>query len=219
MAARGVEIHNGYVTIPAGMVSQLSMGTWAAPITQTSAGQILVGGVIQAIALGGDVHGGYFGVRAEVALTGDLRGVRARASVLSNAALTGFLYGLHTEVEVGGATSSISGRTVGHTIEIYSETGCVHTGDVHGIFVNNYIDGTVTVYQMVRLENNGSAVPQSIIAVYVNDASYFLHFTPNTPAAGGWVATGDRTAGSATNAAGWLKVDMPAGDKYIQLFD
>ena len=220
MAGRGIEIHNGKVVLPSGNIEQLSLGTWGAPIAQSIAAQIMVGAVIEAVAaLGGDIHGGYFGARVEVAYTGTIRGLRARASVLSNVALTGSLYGIHTEIELGGATSTISGVFVGHTIEMYTEAGNVITGDVYGIHVNNYNLATVGVYMMMRLEENGTAIPDAIIGIYVNDATYFIHLTPAVPAAGGWTNVGDRTAGSATNAAGWLLVDHQGADKYIQLFD
>jgi len=218
MSVRGIEIHNGYVAIPADMIQKIQLGTWSSPITQGVADQLVFSGVVTAVAaLGGDISGGYFGARVEVAFTGDVRGLRARASVLSDVALTGYLYGIHTEIELGGTSSTISGRTSGHTIEIYSEAGCVHTGDVHGLFVNNYMDGTVTVYQMLRLESGGSAVPSSIIAVYVNDAEYAFHFTPHTPASLGWSLADDKTGGGG-GGTGWLRVDMQGTVKYIQLY-
>lgn len=202
-------------------VGKVVGGTWAVPIAQELAGpEYGVQTVKTATALGGEVSGGYFGVRATIARAGDLVGARVRATVNTNVVLTGGLLGQRTEVELLGTTGQITGTTIGQCIEMYSEAGCVHTSSIRGLWISNYLLGTKGAdYDMLRLEENGTAVINNLIGVFVLDCAYFAHFSAAVPAAGGWNNAGGRMAAPDANEAGWLKVHFAVGgDRYIQLF-
>jgi len=90
---------------------------------------------------------------------------------------------------------------------------------MRGIFVNNYNLGTITsTYELVRLEENGTAVPDQIIGVYVLDASAYLRLSPQTPASGAWAVAGDKTGGGGAGA-GWIKVMVQGAEKFLQLYN
>jgi len=195
-------------------------GAWGAGegIEQYEADQILHSSVICTTALGGVVVAGLHGVHVNEDMTGDAYASRVRATVDANIVLTGNLTGTRTETEVLGATGEVTGTTMGHLIEMYSEAGCQFDSDVRGIFVSNYNLGTMnSTYELVRLEENGTAVPDNILGVYVLDATTFLHLTPNVPAGGAWSNVGDKTGGGGAGT-GWIKVTVMGVAKYLQLY-
>ena len=213
-AIRGIEIHNGYIVIPGGIKGIIG-GTWSSPIAEGVAGKAGIQIIISSVAISGISAGGYFGVKANNASgTLEIAGARARATVLTGITPGGRVSGLWVEVEVLG-NAVVSGKMVGVRVELYVESGATITGDTHGIFVDNYIDSQPTVYQMVRLEQNGSAIVKHMIAFYTGDAEYAFHFTPHTPTSLGWSLSDDKTG--LTNA-GWLRVDMQGTIKYVQLY-
>lgn len=216
MSERGIEVHNGKVIIPGDAMKQLQLGTWASPLTQVEAGQIVVSAVVNAIALGGDVHGGYFGVKASVSLTGDLRGARARATVNDGIVVTGSVYGAVIETEVLGA-GEITAYYEGLRIENYVEAGADISAVAHySIFIANYITSEPSSYSFIRMSENGASTVRSVFMVSRGgaclDISYIFELTGSNPSA--WSGSG-----TVSGAAGHLKIRVGAQDKYIALYD
>jgi len=218
MSARGMEIHNGSITFPEGSPPELHMGTEASPLTQGEAGQIVHSAVIDAGVLGGNVAASYNGVNVSADMTGNITTVEANSVVETDVALTGDLRGIETHVQMLGTTASISGFTIGIQIGMYSQAGCTHTGDVFGIFINNYQLGTRGgSYSFIRMEENGTMILTQAFFVGATDAQYFMTLRPGTCASGGWDVTTD--VATSNGKVGILRIDTPVGDKAIQLYD
>lgn len=195
---------------------KLELGNWDTPITQRIASQVGVYSVINATDLGGTVIGGYFGVRASVALTGDLRGARARATVLTGITLTGTLYGLHIETEVLG-TGVLTSLHEGIRIEQYVESGAtISASGVYGIHIANSIASAPSSYYFMRMSENAASTVNAIFHIYRGascvDMQYL--FLISTGAAIGLGAT----VGACSGTAGYLKIKWNTSDRYIQLY-
>ncbi len=218
MSERGIEIHNGSIIFPEGSPPELHMGTNASPLTQGVASQIVISAVINALALGGTVVAGLFKAIASVNFTGALRGLRIGTTITDGITVTGSSYGIHLELEVLG-TGVVTGSWEGIRIELYNTAGTTLSSDVYGLFINNYQLGTITgSYHMVRLEENGTMIVDSVFFVGVTDAVNFLTLRPQTPSAGGWDLTTDVTNTGAYASNGYLRVATEIGVRRIPLY-
>lgn len=215
MSVRGIEIHNGEVVFPEGMPQTLHMGTEALPLTQGEAAQIVLSAVINAVALGGNVAASYNRVNVSADMTGNIVTLEAKAIVNEDQTLTGNLKGLHVQAELL-ADGVVNGLVEGATIYVFSAAGCELNSDVRVLYVAGYNLGAVIAggtHEMIRIEENGTMIPDNILGVYTHDAVNFLHLSPAVPASGAWNADGDYTG----SAAGYIRVSV-GGTRYIQLY-
>jgi len=199
-------------TISKGIVA----GTYAAPVTQVEAEQILISAFVSAVALGGEVMGGYVGVVAStVDLTGNLTGFRARVAV-TDITLTGRVYGAQIQASVYGA-GVISSVFEGLHISLHTDAGVTMSGSMRGLYISGFCAVAHATYEMLRLEENGACTVTAMIGCYVGAGAitYFLILSSTENA---WNNTGDKTGGHTTEA-GWIKVCVNGYDKYIQLYD
>lgn len=200
--------------------NSITLGTDAAPITQFSASQIAVQGVINATALGGSVKGANFGVIASVTLTGDLVGVKARAVINTAIDVTGTLTGISIETNVLG-TGTVSGIMAGLLIEQYAPATATITSTMFGIFISNYMQVSPTSYSMIRCSENGGATLTTLLQFTLgggaspSDATWFLQVTGVAKTC--WATAGDKTGGGGAGA-GWLRCQIHGSEKYIQLY-
>lgn len=215
MSERGIEIHNGKVVIPGDVMKELQLGTWASPLTQTEADQVVVSAVVNAIALGGDVHGGYFGVKGSVTATANLRGLRARVTINDGITITGFTYGLHIETEVLGAGVA-AGLFEGMRLEKYVESGADLTGaTVYGIHIANSIASAPSSYSFMRMSENAASTVDSIFLI-VKGASclgmtYLFDVVGQPPIF-------FTTVGTPSGDGGQIVVRMGGNVRYIKLW-
>ena len=215
MSARGMEIHNGSITFPEGSPPKLHMGTEASPLTQGEAGQIVHSAVINAGALGGNVAASYNRVNVSADMTGNIVTLESKAIVDEDQTLTGNLKGLHIQAQLM-ANGVVDGLVEGATIYVFSAAGAELNSDVRVLYVAGYNLGAVIAggtHEMIRIEENGTMIPDNILGVYTHDAVNFLHLSPAAPAGGAWNADGDVTG----SAAGFIKVSC-GGNRYIQLY-
>lgn len=214
MSERGIEIHSGKIVIPGSQIRQIQLGTWASPLTQTLAAQVIVSAVVNAIALGGAVYGAYFGVKGSITATADLVGAFIRAIVNTAVVLTGYVYGLQVAVDVIG-TATVSGVIAGVTIEMYSEAGTTLSDPAYAIYISNYnLSTTIVNYSFIRMAENGSITLDSILQIHMgstSDVTYFMQLSPAAKA--GWGSTG-----APANQSGWLKIALGVNVRYIRLY-
>lgn len=194
--------------------NKVELGTWASKITQSEAGQSAIMGMIDATALGGDVHGGHFGIAGTVDLTGNLYGVRSRIDVNTGIDITGSIKGVYIEVSLLG-TGTISAQLTGMYIETYAEAGTT-LANVFGIHYAGSVGKDPTgEYSFMRFSENAASTVNQVMHIYKGvscvDIEYFLKLSG---AASYW-SNIDVTH---TTSAGFLKVDAGGTDKYIQLF-
>lgn len=209
---RGIEIHNGEVVFPEGMPQTLHMGTEASPLTQGVASQIVVSAVINALALGGTVIAGLFKVIASVDLTGDLKGIHAYVAVNDGITLTGTVHGALIQMEILGSGKSTH-NFYGLHIQMSTAVGAETEGAINGLYIMNYLVGTVAAaYDMVRLQENGSARIESFLFCRcgTGGVDYFFKLFPNTDA---WNATG-----YPADQSGWVRVMVGGLVRYINLY-
>jgi len=216
MSVRGIEIHNGQVVFPEGMPQEFHLGTEASPLTQGEAAQIVVSAFINAIALGGVVVAGFFAAIASVSLTGELRALRARATVNDGIVVTGSVYGAYIETEVLGAGEITGGYYEGLRIENYVEAGADISALQHySIFIVNQISSQPATYSFIRMSENGPCTIASVFHIYKGaaciDVEYLFHLD-GTPTA--WISSG----GALTGEAGSLKIRIGSDVRYIQLY-
>lgn len=150
----------------------IEAGTEAVPITQFEAAQIPVQAFINVIALGGNVHGGLFGVTATVSLTGDINVVRASFTVNNAIVVTGDVCGIKSEVSALGTGGLLAGKAFqGMRIDLYAEAGALPRV-VYGIFMTNYLlCAQPTNYYFIRLSENGSVTVQAAMFVRMGGTS------------------------------------------------
>lgn len=220
MSERGIEIHNGYLDFPEGMPPELHLGTDATPLTQGEAGQIVISAVINALALGGAVHAGFFEVIASVDLTGGLVALKARAVINTGLDVTGTLTGIEIETDVLG-TGTVSGIVAGLLIEQYAPATATITTTLFGIFISNYMQVSPTSYSFIRCSENGGATLTTLLQFTLgggatpSDATWFLQVTGVAKTC--WATAGDKTGGGGAGA-GWLRCQVHGQEKYIQLY-
>jgi len=195
--------------------NKIELGTSAVPITQSVAGQIVVSAVVNAIALGGTVVAGYFGAKASVSLTGDIKGIRAGATINDGITVTGSLYGIYVETEVLG-TGIVTAYYEGIRIENYVESGADISAVAHySIHIANSIGSQPSSYSFIRMTENAASTVRSVFYVGKGgacvDISYVFELD-GVPSAWG-------SSQTITGQAGFLKVRMGAADKYIALYD
>jgi len=215
MSVRGMEIHNGYIAIPEGMAQDVHLGTESSPLTQGEAGQIVVSAIVNATALGGTVKAGEFMVIASVSLTGNLESLRAKTTINDGITVTGTVFGARIGVEVLGA-GIVSASYEGIRLEMSSAAGAAMNVGIYGIFISNYIPGTLgsVAYHMLRLQENSTARVQSFIYCRGGpggvDYAFVLHGGPPGDA---W-----RSTESPTGAGGFIKVLVGGVARWIQLY-
>lgn len=185
------------------------VGTWSSKLTQAVAGQVLVEAAVDAIALGGAVTGGYFGVNASVSFTGTPRALRARMAVATGITVTGSTYGFHLEQEILG-TGVVTASWEGIRLEMYSEAGTT-APDMYGIFMSNYVAGTTGLLYFMRLQENVAAQMEAAFYIRVVDMDNLFYLFPTVTTA--WAQTGNPA-----NQNGWIKVDLAGTIRYIRLY-
>ncbi|MBA7680443.1 hypothetical protein ES703_88759 [subsurface metagenome] len=215
MSARGIEIHNGYLDLPEGMPQTLHMGTDGTPLEQGVADQIIVSAVVNAVALGGAVKAGQFMVIASVSLTGNLESLMAQSIINDGITVTGTVFGARIKAQVLGAGVAAASFE-GLRLELSSAAGASFNQGVYGIFISNYIPGTLVspVYHMIRLQENGTVRLQSFLYCRAGgggvDYAFVLHGGPPGDA---W-----RSTESPTGAGGFIKVLVGGVPRWIQLY-
>jgi len=216
MSARGVEIHNGYISIPAG-IQEIEGGTYAAPLEKSVAGFIPAQMAIDMKAISGDALGFYYTVFGDNP-SGNLNviGGRVRAQIKSGIDTgSGYLRGLQVNAEVL-AKATVGAAVAGIYVSVYSEAASVFSGDVRGIYINNFMAVSGSTYEMIRLEENGGATVTSLLSGYVGgggDINYAFIMSGSHTA---WDGTTDKVTGK--TASGFLRVNVEGYIRHIPLY-
>ena len=214
LGSRGIEVHDGFITFPTNAVPKIHLGTWASPLSQIEAGQVVVSAVISITALGGEVFPAYFGVKVAADLTSEAYGLRVRAAILDGITHSNRIQGILAEVEfLGTAISNL--HKSGIRIEMYAEAGTTLTGDMYGLWLNNYLLSQPTTYHMIRLTENGSVTVGDAIYVRIGGTADITNLLRIFPAVcTGWSYLIDPPGA----ARGRIGVDIGGFQRYLQLY-
>ena len=209
---RGIEVHSGHIVIPASEIRKLSMGTVASPLAQIEAGQIVVSAVINAVALGGNVKAGLYGVNISVNMTGSPIGLHTFANVLAGITLTGVLTGHLIQSDVLDG-SVVTGEWNALRIEMYTHTGATVSLPAYAIFITNFLQSMPADYVFIRGSENGGGTMNSMMHWFLgagSDADYYMQLSPQARTA--WSYTGNPSV-----QQGWLKIQVGSFDRWIAL--
>jgi len=167
-----------------------------------------IAGIVQAL---------YAEARTAITIVGNIRTARIQAIVSGVGVVPGDMRAIYCRAMILD-TGEVAGEFTALFIELNTPAGATLV-DAYAIHVGNMMRMTPTGnYDILRVDENGGGDITNFISAHIaggSDVGFFFHFAQDTTA---WVNAGDRTAGSATNAAGWLLVSSPGGVRYIQLF-
>lgn len=200
----------------------LRIGEQAVPLVMTTLDQRALEISLEAtaaLAVAGTVQAAYLETRTAVTIVGNLRTARIQAIVSGIGVVPGDVRAAYIRALVLD-TGEVTGEFTGLFIELNTPLGAT-LGDVYAIHVGNMVRVTPgTQYDILRVDENGGGDITNLISAHIaggSDIEFFFHFAQDRAAWGN--AGGDRTAGSATNANGWLRVSTGGGVRYIQLFN
>ena len=198
-AVRGIEIHNGYISIPDGMsvviATSLTSGTIRGHSTEV---KVAADGTVNVDAIRGKAT-----VNADVAL--------AAGAVIG---------GGRFETELGSGAAAVDARIQGLEVAVTIPDDAGTLGQIYGLLMTNYIETDPGGYTMIRLSEHGPATVtiEDLIHFYIPRAAVtrVFRFDPQNKT-DAWASHGDKTGGH-TYQNGWLEVLLGGLTRYIQLY-